>query len=125
MNIYQYTAWNNRAGSDELVSSYGMTPIEHPNELARQLAMIVSKDKDALKKVVSIHPDSQLFGNSGFKLPEEKEHSNACGCSNFSNMDGQSIKREVESVVGSQKSEKTELFIIGGIIITLALILRK
>ena len=125
MNIYQYTAWNNRKGSESLVSSYGMTPIGHPDELAKQLATLVTQDEQALQKIIAIHPDSQLFGNSGFMLPDaKKDTSNACGCSNFSNMDGQSIKREVEQGM-AQKSEKTELFIIGGIIITLALILKK
>lgn len=130
MTLYQYTALHNPMDSARLISSYGIRPQMHPKVLALQLAEIVKKDgQPALEKVADIHPDMQLFQKKfdDMKLKAKEEtHSNACGCESHSNATGQNIKSDVEDIKSKESNTKTEMLIIGGIVLgALALILKK
>lgn len=135
MNVYQYTALNNPSGSTEMVESFGIKAIRHPKHLAKQLALVVAKHRDsALGKLAEIHPDVPLFQKQiddfKVKIKSENEKNN----SSFSNfIDGQTIKSDIASLketVANPTPEtgksKTELLIIGGVIVIgLAIIFKK
>ena len=132
MTLYDYTAMKNPQGASQVIASYGVRPHGHPQVMAKQLAQLVRRDGErALKAISDVHPDLQLFQGQIDSFKEKikgDSHSNACGCSNFANADGQTIKSEVASIkeeVASGKSSK-DMLIMGGIIVLgLALILRK
>jgi len=134
MNVYQYTALNNPQGSTEMVESYGIRAIRHPKHLAKQLALVVAKHRDsALGKLAEIHPDVPLFQKQiddfKVKIKSESEKNN----SSFSNfIDGQTIKSDIASLQDKVSTtpetgkSKTELLIIGGVIVIgLAIIFKK
>jgi LPXTG-motif cell wall-anchored protein len=134
MNVYQYTALNNPQGSTNMVESYGIRAIRHPKHLAKQLALVVAKHRDsALGKLAEIHPDVPLFQKQiddfKVKIKSESEKNN----SSFSNfIDGQTIKSDIASLQDKVSTtpetgkSKTELLIIGGVIVIgLAIIFKK
>lgn len=134
MNVYQYTALNNPQGSTDMVESYGIRAIRHPKHLAKQLALVVAKHRDsALGKLAEIHPDVPLFQKQiddfKVKIKSESEKNN----SSFSNfIDGQTIKSDIASLQDKVSTtpetgkSKTELLIIGGVIVIgLAIIFKK
>lgn len=134
MNVYQYTALNNPQGSTDMVESYGIRAIRHPKHLAKQLALVVAKHRDsALGKLAEIHPDVPLFQKQiddfKVKIKSESEKNN----SSFSNfIDGQTIKSDIASLQDKVSptpetgKSKTELLIIGGVIVIgLAIIFKK
>jgi len=133
MNLYQYTAINNPNGSREVVESFGIRADR--KKLPRQLAYIVSKHgQDGLDKVSSIHPDISLFQKQIDDFKEKiKKDCEEKTSNNFSNADGQSIKNEISSLKDSVNNpredgskSKSELLIIGGIlVIGLAIIFKK
>jgi hypothetical protein len=126
MNIYDYVAWNNRGGANQIVNYYGLRPANDPQGLAKQLALCVYKHKqEALDRVIDVHPDFYLIEEKVKESqPSSPAHSGACGCSScngYSNADGQAMKSDISAKVG----DKTELLITGGIIlIGLAMVLK-
>jgi hypothetical protein len=126
MTVYQYTALKNPRGAADVVYHYGLKPERNPKVLADQLAHCVRKNgNEALEQVASIHPDLPLFQKQldGFKEKYKKESmSNACGCSNFSNANGE----PTTSTPTNDTENRKETLIIGGIIVlALALIMKK
>lgn len=121
ITIYEYTATNNRSGAQQVAREFGMQPANNPRMLAQQLAEIVRRHgKQAVDKLKEVHPDVDEFECDC----TDKKTSNACG-SCHSNIDGQAIKSEVAGL-REKLSDKSELLIIGGVVIlTLALILKK
>jgi len=129
MTIYEYTALKNPRGAADVVYSYGIKPHRDRRELANQLAFCVrSHGEKALDKVAKVHPDFALFKRDidAYKLKlKSEDKSNACGCSNFSNANGQQMKNEVEKLNGAIGNNRDTLLVGGIIILGLALILKK
>lgn len=131
MNIYQYVAFNRPIDSATILGNAGIRPSRDKRELSKQLYMFVQNGGEkAWMQIARIHPDLPLFeklNENALKFEKEnmktKEYSNACGCSNFSNTDGQSMKNEIASKLESNRSE---ILIVGGVVLLgLALILKK
>jgi hypothetical protein len=135
MKVFDYIAYKNPAGASQFVGKYGLRPHNTPNGLAAQCASVVrghNGDNKILKELFDFHPDKEQFSSfsQGDKeLTSINDHYNyasgnkacACGCSNFSNVDGQNAKQEVEK----RLSDKSELLITGGIVlIGLTLVLK-
>lgn len=134
MNVYEYTALNNRLGANAVVQDYGMQPANTPQELAQQLAHCVNQGgENALMKVASVHPDVDLFqqGIDNIKKGYE-EDKKTLEQQLFFRADGQSIKSEVADIktaIAGKDNNGTstkDLLVIGGIIIaTIAIIMKK
>lgn len=133
MNLYDYVAWNDRAGASNVVHSYGLQPANHPKGLAQQLAHCVSRHKEpALEKIIAIHPDRSIIESTVKEANKETTptHSNACGCAScngYSSYNGYSYAngQDMKSDVKSRLTDKTELLITGGIVlIGLAMVLK-
>lgn len=145
MTIFEYTALKNPEGAKRVVNSFGEKAIRNPQALARQLADKVNKHGEkALYRIASVHPDFKLVSDYvkvNQKDSEEKEEKSSCSCQkeNYSNADGndevkkaiEDVKRkqELDSVASNsskEKSDKTELMIIGAVaLIGLALVTRN
>lgn len=123
MTLYDYVAYSNPAGANEVVRYYGWQPSRDPRVTAKQLAHCVAVKKDeALNMIAKVHPDFALI-ESQIEKPRES-FSNSCGCSScngFSNANGQDMKSDVKG----RLTDKTELLITGGIVlIGLAMVLK-
>jgi hypothetical protein len=133
MNVFEYVAHNNQNGAAQMVQVYNLRPERDKKMLARQVAYCVKRDRDhALKMLAKIHPDADLFTSemNEMKLGYEKKISESQSKLEelFTNMNGQAIKGEVASLKSpeAEQSKKSELLMVGGIIIiSLALILKK
>jgi|10_taG_2_1085330.scaffolds.fasta_scaffold34704_4 hypothetical protein len=137
MNIYEYTAYNNPLGAKKIITHYGEKAIRRPDILARQLAGCVANNgKDALLMVCEVHPDYKLIKD--YTEYQAKKDAKAIKDKNpFANAEGEELLASVKeikdksdsstpSVIPKDKSEKTELLIIGGVIlVSLALITKK
>lgn len=134
MNVYEYTALNNRLGANAVVQDYGMQPANTPQELAQQLAHCVNQGgENALMKVASVHPDVDLFqqGIDNIKKGYE-EDKKTLEQQMFFRADGQSIKNEVSEIRSAisgndQKGTSTKDLLVIGIIgiAALAIIMKK
>lgn len=145
MTIYQYVAYKNPMGAKKVLDSFGIKAIRKPDVLARQLADAVNKyGKQAVYRIASVHPDLELITQFNDFNNQKEEKSDSCSCKNekdslFSSAEGQAIKSAVEDIKRSQevssqvnnnqkdnRSEKSELLIIGAIaLVGLALVLKK
>lgn len=133
MNVFEYVAENNPSGAAQMVQVYNLTPERNRRMLARQVAYCVKRDRvHALKTLAKIHPDADLFTSEieevkqGYqkKIDESQSKLNEL----FSNINGQAQKSDATQVLSPEalQSKKSELLMIGGIIIiSLALILKK
>jgi len=131
IDVFYYCAMNNRSGSSQIVSDFGLRPENSPKELARQLAYCTTKDKAAtLKKLAEIHPDKDLFEEKHKTIVQELESKFKEEKTQFSNMNGQIIKSEVDSLKNNLALDsgrsKHEILMVGGIIILgLAIIMKS
>ena len=136
MTIYEYIAYKNPHGAKEVLNNFGIKAIRDPKVLSKQLAYVVSKHgKKGLYHIASAHPDLELIThynehkNKKTEKPEEKIESP------FASAEGQAIITAVDNIKSNQemarndktdKSDKTEMFIIGAVVlVSLALILKK
>jgi hypothetical protein len=141
MTIFEYVALNNPNGAKNVVNKFGHKAIRRPDMLARQLADTVNRHgKQAMYEIASVHPDLDLITHFN-EFNAEKEGKSSCGCKDkkedslFSSAEGQAIKKAVEDISRKQevaesgkkeKSEKSELLIIGAVaVIGLALVMKK
>lgn len=127
MNIYDYVAYSNPAGANSVIQYYGLRPSHDPRITSKMLAFCVTKrGQEALDMIAKAHPDYQLIQSSiDPKLPENDKFSNSnggCGCNScnsFNNADGQNSGSKFRI------TDKSELFITGGLmLIGLALVLK-
>lgn len=121
MTLYDYVAYSNPSGANDVVRYYGLQPSRDPKVTAKNLAYCVSQRREeALNMIAKVHPDFALI-ESQIEKPKET-HSNACGCSSgYNNANGQDMKSDVKS----RFSDKSELLITGGIVlIGLAMVLK-
>jgi len=142
MTIFEYIAHSNPEGAKRVINSYGQKAIRRPDMLSRQLADTVNQNgKEALYRIASVHPDLELLAHfNDHNTSEEKgKEEKSCSCkdkeSNFSSAEGQAIKQAVEDLSRKQseankpaenKTEKSELMIIGAVaLIGLALVMKK
>ena len=130
MNIYQYTAYNNPLGAKKIINHYGQQAIKRPDILARQLAScVVENGKEALMFVCEMHPDYKLITDyTEYKAKQDAEKLKANNP--FASAEGEELLSAVKNIKSekpvSSKSEKTELLIIGGVVVVaLALIMKK
>tara|TARA_R110002020_G_scaffold44348_2_gene127986 strand:- start:2327 stop:2737 length:411 start_codon:yes stop_codon:yes gene_type:complete len=136
MNIYEYTAINNPLGAKKIINHYGQQAIRRPDILARQLASCVAKNgKQALLMMCEVHPDYELI-REYTEYQAKKEAEDLRLKNPFSSIEGKEIiesvkelkNKAVAPLTGAEngKNEKTELLIIGGVIlVSLALITKK
>ena len=138
MTIYEYVAQKNPIGAKNVLNSFGHKAVPRPDILARQLANSVNQyGKEALYRIAAIHPDLELIEHylDHSESKEAKSKTVEAEKSLFSSAEGQEIKRAVEDIKNNQnsknnapkeKSEKTELLIIGAVVlVALALVLKK
>lgn len=150
MTIYEYVALKNPIGAKTVLNSFGEKAVRRPDILAKQLANSVNKyGKEALYRIASVHPDLRLvteYNKQSIALEEVAKgegKEKPCGCekekekeSLFSSAEGQEIKKAVEDLSlktntlantpKEQKSDKTELMIIGAVVLVgLALVMKK
>jgi hypothetical protein len=135
MNIYEYTAYNNPLGAKKIVNHYGQEAIRRPDILARQLAgCVASNGKEALLMICEVHPDYKLIKD--YTEYQAKKDAEALKSKNpFANAEGEKLiasvnelkeKSTLPPIVENNKTERTELLIIGGVIlVSLALITKK
>lgn len=134
MTTYQYVALNNPQGAANMVQVYNLRPDRHPKALAAQMEYCVQRDGERARSLLSqIHPDFQLFQSQIENVKQTADKQIAEKESKlqelFSNMNGQAMKAQVENmnnIEGQTKNNRTELLMIGGIIlIGLALVLKR
>lgn len=133
MNRYEYVALTNPQGASKMVQVYNLKPDRHPRLLAKQMAFCVEKDGPRATDIFAqIHPDKDLFNTKIEKIKadfDKELNESKSKLEMFSNMNGQAIKSEIEQLKnfdGQSKNNRSELLIIGGIIlISLALVLKK
>lgn len=134
IDVFNYCAYHNREGSSALVASYGIRPSRDPRELAKQIALCMTKDRENVKsKLADIHPDRDLFENKHNALKADFESKLKEKEALFTNMNGSNLKSEVahfmnaSGTIEAERQKKThELLMIGGIIIiSLAIIMKK
>jgi len=143
MTLYEYIAYSHPEGAKRVINSYGSKAIRKPEMLAKQLADTVNRNgKEALYRIASVHPDLELlthFNEHNASEDDKKKEKESCSCkdkeSNFSSAEGQAIKQAVEDLSKKQseankpaetKTEKSELMIIGAVVlIGLALVMKK
>ena len=114
MNLYDYTAFNNRQGSSEVVRNYGMNPANDPKGLSEQLKSCVRNDgQRALDQITSVHPDLELFQSRIDELKDKyRSEKDSFIDKHFSNANGQSIKRDVTELHnGNNKDSSKDLLI--------------
>lgn len=125
MNLFfPYLAQENTLGAREWVSRHGMKPSDNINGLATQMQHITdSRGDSALYELKDIHPDKELFSPYTGSMGSQ----NSCGCSGYSNANGQTAKDEIEKIMsGKDRDSKIELMIMAGtILVALALIMKK
>jgi hypothetical protein len=130
----------------KVLDSFGMKAVRRPEILARQLADAVNQHgKQAMYRIAAVHPDLELITQfNEYNTQQKEEKSDSCSCKDkdaslFSSAEGQAIKTAVEDIKRSQevssqvngngkegKSEKSELMIIGAVVLVgLALVLKK
>lgn len=126
MTIFDYVAYSNPSGANNVLQYYGLRPSRDPRETSKMLAFCVTKrGQEALDLITKVHPDYRLIESmvESNKPSQTDKFSNACGCSSqnngFSNANGGSQNPIFKSV------DKSELFITGGLVlIGLAMVLK-
>jgi len=80
MNLYQYIAYNNSKGANELLKNYGFKATESIDKLIERLKIIVRKYKKvALQDISEIHPDKSLLSSFTKSITSDKEFAYATG----------------------------------------------